>query len=173
MRNNDRIVTKEELEKQHYFTDAIRELPHKPSSYCIVTYGCQMNAHDSEKLAGMLQEMGIREAASREDADLVVFNTCCVRENAERKALGNITWLKEIRKKNPGLLIVVCGCMIQEPGMAEKVLKQYRFVNLAFGTSNLHRFLTRCVSFYEIRPAMSRKNADLRLSPFQASPPPL
>ncbi len=140
MRNNDRIVTKEELEKQHYFTDAIRELPHKPSSYCIVTYGCQMNAHDSEKLAGMLQEMGIREAASREDADLVVFNTCCVRENAERKALGNITWLKEIRKKNPGLLIVVCGCMIQEPGMAEKVLKQYRFINLAFGTSNLHRF---------------------------------
>jgi tRNA-2-methylthio-N6-dimethylallyladenosine synthase len=99
-----------------------------------------MNAHDSEKLKGMLSEMGIREASRREEANFVIFNTCCVRENAERKALGNITWLKEIRKQNPGLIIAVCGCMIQEPGMAEKILKQYRFINLAFGTANLHRF---------------------------------
>ena len=133
-------VTPEEMDRQKAFMEEIRLMPQKPESFYVVTYGCQMNAHDSEKLAGMLKEMGIREAADREDADFVIFNTCCVRENAERRALGNVTWLKEVRKKNPGLVIAVCGCMIQEPGMAEKILKQYKFINLAFGTSNLHRF---------------------------------
>ena len=133
-------VTPEEMERQRAFTDEIRHLPQKPESFFVVTYGCQMNAHDSEKLAGMLKEMGIREAENREDADFVIFNTCCVRENAERRALGNVTWLKEVRKRNPGLVIAVCGCMIQEPGMAENILQQYKFINLAFGTSNLHRF---------------------------------
>ena len=133
-------VTPEEMDRQKAFMEEIRLMPQKPESFFVVTYGCQMNAHDSEKLAGMLKEMGIREAADREEADFVIFNTCCVRENAERRALGNVTWLKEVRKRNPGLVIAVCGCMIQEPGMAEKILKQYRFINLAFGTSNLHRF---------------------------------
>ena len=140
MDRNDRLITPEEMERQRFFTEEIRSLPQKPESYYVVTYGCQMNAHDSEKLSGMLAEMGIRAAAEREEADFVIFNTCCVRENAERKALGNITWLKEIRKRNPNLIIAVCGCMIQEPGMAEKILRQYRFINLAFGTSNLYRF---------------------------------
>ena len=133
-------VTPEEMDRQKAFMEEIRLMPQKPESFFVVTYGCQMNAHDSEKLAGMLKEMGIREAADREEADFVIFNTCCVRENAERRALGNVTWLKEVRKRNPGLVIAVCGCMIQEPGMAEKILKQYKFINLAFGTSNLHRF---------------------------------
>ena len=133
-------VLPEEMDRQKAFMEEIRLMPQKPESFFVVTYGCQMNAHDSEKLAGMLKEMGIREAADREEADFVIFNTCCVRENAERRALGNVTWLKEVRKKNPGLIIAVCGCMIQEPGMAEKILKQYKFINLAFGTSNLYRF---------------------------------
>ena len=133
-------VTPEEMERQKAFTEEIRQMPQRPESFYVVTYGCQMNAHDSEKLAGMLKEMGIREADNREEADFVIFNTCCVRENAERRALGNVTWLKEVRKRNPGLMIAVCGCMIQEPGMAEKILRQYKFINLAFGTSNLHRF---------------------------------
>ena len=133
-------VTPEEMERQKAFMDEIRQLPQRPQSFFVVTYGCQMNAHDSEKLAGMLKEMGIREAEEREEADFVIFNTCCVRENAERRALGNVTWLREIRKRNPGLIIAVCGCMIQEPGMAEKILHQYKFINLAFGTSNLHKF---------------------------------
>ena len=133
-------VLPEEMDRQKAFMEEIRLMPQKPESFFVVTYGCQMNAHDSEKLAGMLKEMGIREAADREEADFVIFNTCCVRENAERRALGNVTWLKEVRKKNPGLVIAVCGCMIQEPGMAEKILKQYKFINLAFGTSNLYRF---------------------------------
>lgn len=114
-------------------------MPDAPKSYHVVTYGCQMNAHDSEILAGMLRDMGMEEAADRESADFVLFNTCCVRDNAERRALGNVTWLKEVRKRNPRLVIGVCGCMIQQPGMAEKILKQYRFVDLAFGTANLYR----------------------------------
>lgn len=140
MNRQDYTVSEEETARQQYFTDEVRSLPQKPETFFVVTYGCQMNAHDSEKLRGMLSEMGIREAETRDEADFVIFNTCCVRENAERKALGNITWLREIRKRNPRLVIAVCGCMIQEPGMAEKILKQYKFINLAFGTSNLHRF---------------------------------
>ena len=133
-------VSPEEMTRQKCFAEAVRELPHRPESYFIVTYGCQMNAHDSEKIAGMLEDMGMTPAMKREEADFVIFNTCCVRDNAERRALGNITWLKEVRKSRPHMMIAVCGCMIQEPGMAEKILKQYRFINLAFGTANLHRF---------------------------------
>ena len=136
----ERTVSPEEMKRQEAFIEEIRELPQKPKTYYVVTYGCQMNAHDSEKLAGMLKAMGMEEAPERDKADFVIFNTCCVRENAERRALGNVTWLKEVRRNNPGLIIAVCGCMIQEPGMAEKILKQYRFINLAFGTSNLHCF---------------------------------
>lgn len=132
-------IPPEEMEKQAEFAAMVRALPHRPQKYYVVTYGCQMNAHDSEKIAGMLENMGMNASPSREEADFVLFNTCCVRENAERRALGNVSWLKEIRKNNPDLLIGVCGCMIQEPGMAELILKQYKFVNLAFGTANLHK----------------------------------
>ena len=133
------LVSAEEMERQRRFTEQVRALPHRPKSYHVVTYGCQMNAHDSEKIAGMLETMGMISARTREDADFVIFNTCCVRENAERRALGNVTWLKEVRKQKPDLLIGVCGCMIQEPGMAEKILKQYKFIDIAFGTANLHK----------------------------------
>lgn len=133
-------VSAEEQARQREFTAEIRELPQRPRSYHVVTYGCQMNAHDSEKIAGMLEEMGIAAADKKEDADFVIFNTCCVRDNAERRALGNVTWLKEIRRNRPQMMIAVCGCMVQEPGMAEKIMKQYSFVDLAFGTANLHQF---------------------------------
>ena len=133
------IITPEQLEEQRQYMQEIRNLPQRPRSYFVVTYGCQMNAHDSEILAGMLSDMGMAEAPDREQADFVIFNTCCVRDNAERRALGNVTWLKEVRKRNPNLIIAVCGCMIQQPGMAEKILKQYKFVDLAFGTTNLYK----------------------------------
>ena len=133
-------VSREEMERQERLISEIRDLPQRPESYHVVTYGCQMNAHDSEKIAGMLEQMGMHPAPTREDADFVIFNTCCVRENAERRALGNVTWLKEVRKTHPHMVIAVCGCMIQEPGMAEKILKQYKFIDLAFGTANLHQF---------------------------------
>ena len=133
------VVTEAEQALQRDYMDQVRALPRRPQSYHVVTYGCQMNAHDSEKLAGLLREMGMTEAPTREEADLVLFNTCCVRDNAERRALGNVTWLKELKRDKPELLIGVCGCMIQQPGMADKILKQYKFIDLAFGTANLHR----------------------------------
>jgi tRNA-2-methylthio-N6-dimethylallyladenosine synthase len=97
-----------------------------------------MNAHDSEKLAGILRSMGLAESPRREEADFVLFNTCCIRDNAERRALGNVNWLKEIKKERPSLLIGVCGCMVQQAHMAEGILKQYKFIDLAFGTHNMH-----------------------------------
>ena len=139
MEKREYLVPEEEMKRQEEFAAMVRELPHRPKSYHVVTYGCQMNAHDSEKIAGMLEKMGLNVSEKREEADLVIFNTCCVRENAERRALGNVTWLKEVRKQKPDMVIAVCGCMIQEPGMAETILKQYRFVDLAFGTANLHK----------------------------------
>ena len=131
-------VTPEALAAQKTAMEAVAAHPQRPGSYHIVTYGCQMNAHDSEKLAGMLSQMGMAEADDRRNADFVIFNTCCVRDNAERRALGNVTWLKELKKEKPHLMIAVCGCMVQQPEMAEKILKQYRFIDLAFGTHNLH-----------------------------------
>ncbi len=133
------LLTQEQKNEQREAMRLVAAHPDKPSSYYIVTYGCQMNAHDSETLSGMLREMGLCEASSREEADFVLFNTCCVRDNAERRALGNIYWLDDLRKKKPGLLIGVCGCMIQQPQMAERILRQYRFIDLAFGTHNLYQ----------------------------------
>lgn len=95
-------VTEAQREEQLKAIRAFREREDRPESYFIVTYGCQMNAHDSEKLAGLLEEMGMTEAEDRTKADLVLFNTCCVRDNAERRALGNVTWLKELKRKSPG-----------------------------------------------------------------------
>jgi tRNA-2-methylthio-N6-dimethylallyladenosine synthase len=132
-------ITPEEMEAQRQFAREFANLEDRPRTYHIVTYGCQMNAHDSEKLAGMLEEMGLTAAPTREEADFVLHNTCCIRDNAERKALGNVTWLKEIKKERPQMLIGVCGCMVQEPGMAEKILRQYPFVDVAFGTGNMHQ----------------------------------
>ncbi len=133
------IISDQEKARQRGFMRDFAALPDRPQTYFIVTYGCQMNARDSETLAGILEEMGMTRAPRREDADFVLHNTCCIRDNAERKALGNVTWLKEIRKQNPSLLIGVCGCMAQEKGMAEKILRQYPFVDLAFGTGNLYQ----------------------------------
>lgn len=132
-------ISQGEMDEQQNAMEAFRALDSRPQSYHIVTYGCQMNAHDSETLAGMLETMGMQESQGRREADLVIFNTCCVRENAERRALGNIIWLKQLKKEKPDLIIAVCGCMIQQPHMADRILKQYPFIDLAFGTHNLYR----------------------------------
>ncbi len=156
------LVSGQEMRKQEEFAELVRSLPHRPQSYHVVTYGCQMNAHDSEKIAGMLEKMGMTASEKREDADFVIFNTCCVRENAERRALGNVTWLKEVRKTKPQMVIAVCGCMIQEPGMAEIILKQYRFVDLAFGTANLHKLPEMLYSMLNSgRQTVSVENRDV------------
>ena len=108
--------------------------------YRIITYGCQMNVHESEKLAGILHARGYTEAAPEEDADIVLFNTCCIRENAENHAYGNIGALKKVKKAHPDMLIAVGGCMTQQAGAAEKLRKKFPFVDIVFGTHNLEEF---------------------------------
>ncbi len=107
--------------------------------YFITTFGCQMNVHDSEILAGLLESMGYAKASSPEEADLILFNTCCVRENAENRTYGNIGALKSLKQSKPGLIIGVCGCMAQEPAEVEKIRRSYPHVDLVFGTHNLHQ----------------------------------
>lgn len=145
------LVPAEEIAAQRGTMREVAGMDMRPASYHIVTYGCQMNAHDSETLGGMLCEMGMAEAATREDADLIIFNTCCIRDNAERKALGNMTWLKQLKKKRPELVLCVCGCMMQQPKMAQIILRQYPFFDVAFGTHNLHRFPSLLLRALETR----------------------
>ncbi len=112
----------------------------KKKSYSLAM-GCQMNAHDSEKLEGMLTEMGYERTEAEKEADFIIYNTCCVRENAELKVYGKLGWLKHYKEtKNPNAMIALCGCMMQQKGMGEQILRQYPFVDLAFGTHNLYRF---------------------------------
>lgn len=111
-------VPESEIRRQLDYADRIRGMGLN-KKYCVVTLGCQMNVRDSETLMGLMQKMGFSEAASREEADLIIYNTCCVRENAENKALGNVIWLKELKKNKPDLIIGVCGCMMQEEGVAK------------------------------------------------------
>ena len=113
---------------------------HMEKKYHIVTYGCQMNVHESEKLAGILRSRGYTETSSKEEADIVVFNTCCIRENAENHAYGNIGALKKLKKARPAMLIAVGGCMTQQPGAAERLRKKFPFVDIVFGTHNLEEF---------------------------------
>ncbi len=105
--------------------------------YHIVTYGCQMNVHESEKIAGVLRRMHYEETPEIEDADIIVFNTCCIRENAENHAFGNIGALKKLKKRKPELLIVVGGCMTQEKGKTEVLKEKFPFIDIMFGTLNL------------------------------------
>ena len=104
--------------------------------YHITTFGCQLNENDSEKIAGMLEQMGFCKAEQEKEANLVVFNTCCVRENAEERLFGKIGELKNL-KKSPNLIIAIGGCMMQEKAMVEKIKKSYPFVDVIFGTHTL------------------------------------
>ena len=140
MNNETRRVPEEEILRQKEIMARVRGMLPAGRKYHIVTLGCPMNVRDSETLAGMLTEMGFTEAATREEADLILYNTCCVRENAENKALGNVIWLKELKKDKPELIICVGGCMTQEEGMAESLIRQYPFIDLVFGTHNAYRF---------------------------------
>lgn len=108
--------------------------------FFITTYGCQMNEEDSEKLSGMLKRIGYTKTENIEDASIVLFNTCCVRENAENKVFGNLGMMKKYKRKNPDLIIGICGCMMQQEGMADKVLKTFPYVNIIFGTHNSYKF---------------------------------
>lgn len=106
--------------------------------YNIVTFGCQMNVHESEKIAGMLENLGYLPTNSKSEADIIVFNTCAIREGAEDRALGNIGNLKKMKKANPNKLIVVAGCMTQQKQVAQKLFKMFPFIDIIVGTHNLY-----------------------------------
>lgn len=112
----------------------------KPKTFFISTYGCQMNEEDSEKLSGMLKRIGYTKTEAKEEASIILFNTCCVRENAENKVYGNLGLLKKLKKNNPDLVIGICGCMMQQKGMADKILKEFPYVDIIFGTHNSYKF---------------------------------
>lgn len=108
--------------------------------YFIVTYGCQMNVHESEKLASICEKMGYQLADSREDADLIVFNTCAIREGAEDRVFGNVGALKKLKKQKPSLIVALCGCMTQKQSTANYMMKTFPFVDIVIGTFNLPNF---------------------------------
>ncbi len=137
----------EEPDRQYYFMakcrEWVREFERKngrrPFAFT-QTFGCQMNARDSEKLEGILEQAGYEKTDREEDADFVIYNTCTVRENANQRVYGRLGYLHSLKKKNPGLKIALCGCMMQEKQVVDKLKKSYRFVNLVFGTHNIFQF---------------------------------
>ena len=133
LRQQEYIIKLKQLiaEKTH-------QLGRKPTC-CVTTFGCQMNAKDSEKLTGILKEAGY-EIIESEDADFVIFNTCTVRDNANQRVYGRLGQLGHQKKKNPNMKIALCGCMMQEAAVIEKIKKSYRHVNLIFGTHNIFKF---------------------------------
>ena len=135
-----------EPERQYYFMEKCRELVKKESeklgrkmTASVNTFGCQMNARDSEKIVGILETIGY-EIIEDEDADFVIYNTCTVRENANLKVYGHLGYLKKVKKKKPHMRIALCGCMMQEDVVIEKIKKSYQFVDLIFGTHNIFKF---------------------------------
>ncbi|MDD4844707.1 MAG: tRNA (N6-isopentenyl adenosine(37)-C2)-methylthiotransferase MiaB [Anaerotignum sp.] len=111
----------------------------KKKKFFSLAMGCQMNAHDSEKLEGMLDEMGYERTNEETEADFIIYNTCCVRENAEQKVYGKLGWLKHYKKDKPDILIALCGCMMQQATVLSTLRQKYRHVDIVFGTYNLYK----------------------------------
>ena len=108
--------------------------------YFIKTFGCQMNVHESEKLSGILQSLGYNSTNDMSDADIIVFNTCCIRDGVEQKILSNIGSVKKLKKANKNLIVAVCGCMSQAEGRVDIISNKFPFVDIIFGTHNIHEF---------------------------------
>lgn len=144
-----------EPERQYYYIEMARrhvasrsKEMGRPLTFCVTTFGCQMNARDSEKLRGILERIGYEEAAE-DKADFVIYNTCTVRENANTRVYGRLGQLKPLKQKNPYMMIGLCGCMMQEPEVVERLKKSYRFVDLIFGTHNIYKLAELIVSRFE------------------------
>lgn len=142
---SEMIIPVQEPERQMYFIGKMKELVQKksqeegrPLTCMINTFGCQMNARDSEKLLGILEQIGFVESDS-EEADFVLYNTCTVRDNANQKVYGRLGYLNSLKKKNPKMLVALCGCMMQEKEVVEKIRKSYPFVDIIFGTHNIFK----------------------------------
>jgi len=153
----------EEPARQYYFMAKCQEWVqefeqkngHRPIFF-IQTFGCQMNAHDSEKMAGILQKIGYEPSGAEEEADLLLYNTCTVRENANLKVYGRLGQLKKQKEKNPDMVIALCGCMMQEKEVVEKIRKSYRHVDLIFGTHNIFK-LAELLSAILLNPGKKRE----------------
>jgi tRNA-2-methylthio-N6-dimethylallyladenosine synthase len=111
----------------------------RDKKYFIKTWGCQMNVHDSEKIAGVLSLLGYNAVDNENEADLIIFNTCCVREHAEVKVYGNLGRLRKLKEQNEDLILAVCGCMTQQKEVAQHIAKRYPFVDIVFGTNQVHK----------------------------------
>ena len=145
----------EEPDRQYYYIAKARQYvqeksrkKERPLTFCVNTFGCQMNARDSEKLIGILEQIGYVKKET-EDADFVIYNTWTVRENANNKVYGRLGYLHSQKKKNPDMMIGLCGCMMQEPKVVEKIRTSYRFVDLVFGTHNIYKFAELIVAAFE------------------------
>ena len=131
--------TKQEIEKQKQYMEKVEEIiKDKKLKYTILTMGCQLNENDSEKICGMLEEMGYEKTDDMNEANLAIFNTCCVRENAEERLFGKVGELKNLKEKN-NLIIAIGGCMMQEEHILEKIKKSFNYVDIVFGTHTLHK----------------------------------
>ena len=143
MKTRDINITPSELELniQKDFMEEVKAMDWSQGekTYHLITYGCQMNERDSEKIAGMLAEMGFKETAEQDQADMIIFNTCCVRENAENRLYGNLGHIKTLKEKNKDLKIILCGCMMQQNVVIDKITGSYNFVDIIFGTFNFYR----------------------------------
>lgn len=140
-----RVITAEELQKQAPYYEKLHQhytliKPDAPPLACVRTYGCQQNVADSERIKGMLAQMGFGFTEDPEEADFILFNTCAVREHACDRVFGNVGALKHIKRRRSEVIIAVCGCMVQQPHVAEKLRESYPFVGLVFGTHVIHQF---------------------------------
>jgi len=137
----------EEPQRQYFYMAKAKKmvgeltarLGRKPT-FCVTTFGCQMNARDSEKLSGILEQIGYVDNGTDEKSDFVIYNTCTVRDNANQRVYGRLGALSNYKKKNPDMRIALCGCMMQEQSVIDKLKKSYRFVDLIFGTHNIFKF---------------------------------
>ena len=136
----------EEPGRQQFFMERCRQMIGERKkngtyrgTFHIETFGCQMNARDSEKLTGILEASGFTETDT-EEADFVLYNTCTVRDNANQRVYGRLGYLNRIKQKNPAMMIALCGCMMQEETVVEKIKKSYRFVDIIFGTHNIFKY---------------------------------
>ncbi len=149
------LLSQEETVRQYEFIEKAalhvqrlkEELGRQPTC-CVTTFGCQMNARDSEKLTGILERAGY-QLIEEENADFVIFNTCTVRDNANQRVYGRFGVLNGYKRKNPKMKIALCGCMMQEPTVIEKIKESYRFVDLIFGTHNIYKFAELLNSTFE------------------------
>jgi len=142
LENRTNEISEKELNIQNKYIEKINKIIKKEGKvkkFYTLTMGCQMNAHDSEKIIGMLTRMGYEKCEDEREADFIIYNTCCVRENAEEKVFGKLGVLKHLKRKNPDLIIALCGCMMQEDFVIEKLQKSYRYTDIVFGTFNLHK----------------------------------